>query len=306
MGAAVRGRARERVDGLRKRAEENSPPDGGDNKKFRNPAAARVSAWTRPKAAPGRIHRRTAAAARSIPSFAFALLAGVLPLHADITGTVTLIGKPNSQDETFVAKARGCGESAVRRTENWRVGPKGELGDVVVWIVDPKLGNTPVNGQAPIATVTQVGCRYVPHVAAVRAGEPLIIVNGDPTLHNVRAKVYDGPGQPPGEDVFNFGQPLQGQKDKRTFDTPGIYTLQCDVHAWMQCWVRVLPKAELPFYALTDKDGLFTLIAGEHLADGDYKLDAWHPRFADPIEQVIHVKNGTATVNLQFDAAKSF
>jgi plastocyanin len=235
----------------------------------------------------------------------------VLPVRADITGVVTLIGKPNSQDETFYAKAIGCGESPIRHTENWKIGPKGELGDVVVWIVDPKYN--PAKPQPILAPrvpppeieVKQIGCRYVPHVIAVVAGHPFKITNGDPTLHNIRAKVYDGPGQPPGEDVFNFGQPLQGQTDEKQFDTPGIYTLQCDVHGWMQCWVRALPTR---CFAVTDTDGKFHLYQGidDVLQDGDYKIDAWHPRFADTLEQTIHVKNGVATVNFQFDGAKSF
>jgi plastocyanin len=236
---------------------------------------------------------------------ALLLLALVPAARAGITGTVTLQGKPNSQDETFVAKANGCGESPVRHTENWKVGPKGELGDVVVWIVDPKVSG-PLSYETPTATVKQIGCRYVPHVFVVRAGEPFQIINGDPTLHNIRAKVYDGPGKPPGADVFNFGQATQGQTDFKEFDAPGIYTLQCDVHAWMQCWVMVLPKAYLPFYALTGTEGTFKVIAGEILQDGDYKIDAWHPRFAQTLEQTIHVKNGTANINFQFDGAKSF
>jgi plastocyanin len=231
--------------------------------------------------------------------------------RADIAGTVTLQGKPNSQDETFVAKANGCGESPVRHTENWKVGPKGELGDVVVWIVDPKFP-AGLRTEPPVEIeLKQLGCRYVPHVAAVQAGVNFKIINGDPTLHNIRAKVYGGPGKPPGADVFNFGQATQGQTDEKEFDDPGIYTLQCDVHAWMQCWVMVLPKAILPAYAVTGTDGTFKLIAGEILEDGDYKIDAWHPRFAQTLEQTIHVKNGTAIlpsagVNFQFDGAKSF
>jgi hypothetical protein len=228
-----------------------------------------------------------------------------IPARADITGVVTLTGKPNSQDETFYAAANGCGESPIRHTENWKIGPKGELADVVVWIVNGK-SSKPFGGAIADAEVKQIGCRYVPHVVAVLAGMPLDIINGDPTLHNIRAKVYNGPGQPPGEDVFNFGQPLQGQRDKRAFDVPGIYTLQCDVHGWMQCWVRVLPKAELPFYGVTAADGTFKIIYGAWLDDGDYKIDAWHPRFAATLEQTIHVKNGAATVNFQFDGAKSF
>jgi plastocyanin len=208
-----------------------------------------------------------------------------------------------------VAKASGCGESPIRHTENWKVGPKGELGDVVVWIVDPKFQPiTKLPMPPPEIELKQIGCRYVPHVAAVQAGVNFKVINGDPTLHNVRAKVYDGPGKPPGADVFNFGQATQGQTDEKQFDQPGIYTLQCDVHAWMQCWVMVLRSGS---FGVTDLDGKFKLQSNGALEDGDYKIDAWHPRFAQTLEQTIHVKNGTAIppsagVNFQFDGAKSF
>jgi len=248
----------------------------------------------------------------TIPRAVIVLLCGLafIPVRAEVTGTVTLKGEPNSKDETFVASASGCGESPIRHTENWKIGPKGELADVVVWIVDPKFPDT-LDYKTPIPTVKQIGCRYDPHVVVVRAKSPLTIINGDPTLHNIRARIYDGPGKPLGETVFNFGQSYQGQKDERQFDDPGIYTLQCAVHNWMQCWVVVLPPATLPGYALTGTDGVFKLIAGDVLLDGDYKIDAWHPRFAQPLEQTIHVKNGTAIlpsagVNFIFDGAKSF
>ena len=223
--------------------------------------------------------------------------------QADITGTVTLVGKPNSKDETFVASASGCGESPIRHTENWKVGPKGELGDVVVWIVDPKFQVRIGAAIPPEIELKQIGCRYVPHVIAVEAGVNFKIINGDPTLHNIRAKVYDGPGKPPGTDVFNFGQASQGQVDEKEFDDPGIFTLQCDVHGWMQCWVMALKTA---IFGVTDLEGKFALRSSNVVADGDYKIDAWHPRFAQTLEQTIHVKNGTAQANFQFDGAKSF
>ncbi len=147
------------------------------------------------------------------------------------------------------------------------------------------------------------GCRYVPHVIAVQAGVPFKIINGDATLHNIRAKVSDGPGKPPGADVFNFGQAYQGATDEKQLDQPGIYTLQCDVHAWMQCWVMVLGS---PCFGVTGTDGAFKLRYTDDLRDGDYKIDAWHPRFAQTLEQTIHVKNGAAKVDFQFDGAKSF
>jgi len=230
----------------------------------------------------------------------------VLPTHGDITGTITITGKPNSKDESFYAPVTGCGEGPTRHTENWKISGKGELGDVVVWIVDPKYEPVTVNmAITPEIEIHQLGCRYVPHVIAVQAGVPFKIINGDPTLHNVRANASNGPGQPPGPDIFNIGQPRQGQSDEETFDKPGIYTLACNVHGWMQAWVMALPTRS---FGVSDTNGKFTIYqdTGLKIIDGDYKIDAWHPRFADKLEQTIHVKNGSASVHFQFDGAKSF
>jgi hypothetical protein len=73
----------------------------------------------------------------------------------------------------------------------------------------------------------------------------------------------------------------------------------------MQAWVMALPTRS---FGVSDNDGKFTIFQNPSaiIADGDYKVDAWHPRFADKLEQTIHVKNGSATVNFQFDGAKSF
>jgi plastocyanin len=222
-----------------------------------------------------------------------------------VTGTVTIKGAPMSKDESFFARASGCGESPIRKTENWKIGPKEELADVVIWVVDPKY-RSPLTIQGPPLSeveLKQIGCRYEPHVLAVKAGVAFKIINTDPTLHNIRAKIYGGPGQPPGADVFNFGQSYQGQTDEQQFDVPGIYTMQCDVHPWMQAWVMALSSY---FFAVTGKDGAFMVQAGRELLDGTYKIDAWHPRFAQTLEQTVQVKNGVGVGNFVFDGAKSF
>ncbi len=220
--------------------------------------------------------------------------------RADVTATVTLSGPPNSPDETFIASASNCGEGSVRHTENWKIGPKGELGDVVVWVVDPKFGpNTPAPAEPQM---TQIGCRYDPHVLAVVAGAPFQVLNADPTLHNVLARVYTGPTDPPGDTIFNLGQSYKGQLDQEQFDAPGIYTLNCNVHSWMQAWVRAFPHG---CFAVTGADGKAALQLSSHLLDGTYKIDAWHPRFAQSQEQTIVVKAGTAAVTFKFEGAKS-
>ena len=220
--------------------------------------------------------------------------------RADVTATVTLQGTPNSPDVTFIAAASGCGESSVRHTENWKIGPKGQLADVVVWIVAPRFApNTP---PAPEAEIRQIGCRYDPHVLAVVAGAPFRILNGDPTLHNVLARGYTGPADPPGDTIFNLGQGHRGQVDERSFGEPGIYTLQCNVHSWMQAWVYAFPHG---CFAVTGADGAATLQLGAHLLDGTYKIDAWHPRFAAPLETTLVVKGGNGTARFVFQGAKS-
>jgi hypothetical protein len=220
--------------------------------------------------------------------------------NADVTATITLTGAPGSPDTTFIASASNCGESPVRHTENWKIGPKGELAEVVVWIVDPKFAaNLPA---VPEPVMRQINCRYDPHVLAVVAGAPFKIVNGDPTLHNVLARVYTGPTDPPGDTLFNLGQSYRGQVSEEQFDAPGIYTLQCNVHSWMQAWVRAFPHG---CFAVTGVDGRATLQLSAHLLDGTYKIDAWHPRFAAPLEQTITVKNSAARATFQFQGAKS-
>ena len=221
-------------------------------------------------------------------------------VHAGVTAAVTLNGTPNSPDVTFIAAASGCGESPIRHTENWKIGPQGQLADVIVWIVDPKFA--PHTPPAPEAEMKQIGCRYDPHVMAVVAGAPFKILNGDPTLHNVLARVYTGPTDPPGDTLFNLGQGHQGQIDERQFDNVGIYTLQCNVHSWMQAWVRAFPNG---CFAVTGPEGTCTLQLSEHLLDGTYKIDAWHPRFTEPLETTVVVKGGTGAASFQFQAAKS-
>ena len=47
---------------------------------------------------------------------------------------------------------------------------------------------------------------------------------------------------------------------------------KCDVHGWMNAYVGVL---EHPYFAVTDKDGKFTL---KGLPPGTYTIEAWHEK----------------------------
>ena len=60
------------------------------------------------------------------------------------------------------------------------------------------------------AKIDQKDCRYTPHVFGMRVGQPLEIINSDPTLHNIHA-------MPKANSEFNTGQPIQGMKMTHTF-----------------------------------------------------------------------------------------
>jgi plastocyanin len=68
----------------------------------------------------------------------------------------------------------------------------------------------------------------------MRVGEPLKIINSDPTLHNIHA-------MPMANREFNNGRPIQGMKMTHTFEAKEVMIpFTCDVHGWMNAYVGVL------------------------------------------------------------------
>jgi plastocyanin len=222
-----------------------------------------------------------------------------------------LIGTPGSVDTSIYGKTAGCGESPFHKSENWKVGTKNELADVVLWVVDPKIlpratVPPPPFPAPPVPVMNQSLCRYEPHLLVTTPSVGTEFVNSDNVPHNVRARYSTGAFNPPGDVLFNFGE-LKNQQITKTFPDVGLYSIQCDVHSWMQGWIYVLPENCVGFFAVSAKDGTFTLATAPYtLADGDYVLEAWHVRFQDRVETKFHCQNGTATLQIQFDGSKSF
>jgi plastocyanin len=150
--------------------------------------------------------------------------------------------------------------------ETYMVGADGKsLGNVFVYVKDG-LGNYVFDTPTAPAKIDQQNCRYHPHVFGMRVGQPLEILNSDPTLHNIHAL-------PKGNAEFNNGQPIQGMKMSHTFDKPEVMVpFKCDVHGWMNAYVGVLSH---PYFAVTDKDGKFDL---PNLPPGTYTIEAWHEK----------------------------
>lgn len=122
-------------------------------------------------------------------------------------------------------------------------------------------------------------CRFSPHAAVLTVGDTIVAANSDPLLHTVH---FYGPLE------ANVALPFQGLRVERTVERPGLIIVKCDVHGWMQAFVRVDPH---PYHAVTDRDGRFRI---EGIPPGEYELEIWHEKVGATRRSVV-VRSGEET-----------
>ena len=177
-------------------------------------------------------------------------------------------------------------------TQQTFVSEAGGLGNVFVYVKSGLSGTFPPPTQAFV--FDQHGCQYVPHVFGVQVGQPIEIVNSDPTLHNIHAT-------PKANQEFNTAHPIQGMKTSHTFTTtePGVVVpFKCDVHGWMNAYAGVM---EHPYFAVTKPDGSFSI---PNLPPGTYTLAAWHERLGTQEQSItVAAKESKSDANFTFKAS---
>jgi plastocyanin len=129
--------------------------------------------------------------------------------------------------------------------------------------------------------LAQAGCRYEPHLLGIQVGQPLVIVNQDPLLHNVHALSFANA-------AFNIGQAMKGMETTKRFTAPEILPVRCDVHPWMSAWVGVVDH---PYHAVTDAAGAYAI---PDLPVGRYRLGAWHEA-CDEVSKDVEIGAGSGT-----------
>jgi plastocyanin len=201
---------------------------------------------------------------------------------ATLTGRVVLNGTPPTPTPINRDADARCLDSRVTSvtTESIVAAQDGGLANVVVWIEN--LPAEAATNLTPV-TLTQKGCRYDPHVVALRVGQTLQIINADTTSHNVHSQSTINPS-------FNESQPQFRKVIEKSFAAAeDPFQLKCDVHPWMSSYVFV---AANPYFAVTQTDGTFRIA---NLPAGTYHLVAWQEKFGK-ITKDITVTDG-ATVN---------
>ncbi len=160
------------------------------------------------------------------------------------------------------------------------------LKDVVVYIKEgaPGASNAPKD---PVV-LDQVKCQYIPHVAVVQLGQPLLVKSSDGILHNVH---MIGPPVPGGE--LNESMSRPSELKPITLKKPQVaLRVWCEVHNWMEAWIAIVPH---PFYDVTGEDGTFVI---ENVPPGTYKLAAWQEKLGEKAYVNVTVTaGGTATAD---------
>jgi hypothetical protein len=211
---------------------------------------------------------------------------------ATITGKVVFEGTPPPNPVINMSSDPACTENnKTPVTTEAVLVDNGGLQNVFVYIKDG-LGNkyifdTPTD---PVV-LDQKGCHYLPHVAGLRATQPLQVVNSDNTLHNVH-------GMPENNREFNQGQPVPGMKNTVTFAVPEVLIpFKCDVHGWMHAYIGVVNH---PYFAVSDKGGKFEL---RTIPPGTYTIEAVHEKLGRQTQSVTLGEKDAKEITFTFKPA---
>lgn len=204
-----------------------------------------------------------------------------------IAGTVSFKGAAPKFPLLDMSQDPGCPPD--RQPPEVVVVNGGKLVNVFVYV---KSGLSQASYAPPVApaVLDQQGCRYVPRVLGLMAGQPLKVLNDDTAEHNVHPMTRNN-------DEWNESQMPRGQPIIKTFHHPEMaIPVQCNQHPWMKAYLNVMAH---PFFAVSAGDGTFQI---GNLPPGEYTLAALHEKFG---ERTMKIKVGpgqTATASFTFTA----
>lgn len=187
---------------------------------------------------------------------------------ATLKGRFVLDGKaPTPSLLTINADPNFCGTFGLK-DEGLVVSGDGGIKNVVVWIrtkkvpVHPDLQGIPTE---PVE-VDNKGCRYEPHVVAMRAGQVLKVGNPDSVPHNVKWASKSTSG---GAVMIAAGNDASITSLKKPERQP--FPITCAVHPWMEGFVMV---QDHPYFAVTGEDGSFEI---KNVPAGiPLQIQVWH------------------------------
>ena len=208
-----------------------------------------------------------------------------------ITGSVTLVGDPPNARRIVTTADPMCSTmSPELLTEEVRVND-GKLANAFVYVQSgDAIDSYSFEEPTSVALLARRGCRFEPHVLALRTGQQLAISNPDSTMHNTHP-------QPKNNQEWNRTQP-PGTTLTVTFKRPEVFIpFKCNQHPWEKAYVGVFSH---PFFAVTDESGRYRI---EGLPPGVYTLKVWHERLGEKTQELKLLPTEAKTADFAFDAA---
>jgi hypothetical protein len=204
-----------------------------------------------------------------------------------VTGTISFKGAAPKVPTLDMTQDPAC--PSERQPSEAIVLANSRLANVFIYVQSglPE-GRFPVPAEPVV--LDQKGCRYLPHVIGIMAGQQLKVLNSDFAQHNVHPMPSSNPG-------WNESQMPSGEPIMRSFARPEmLLPVQCNQHPWMRAYLNVMSH---PYFAVSTKDGTFTI---KNLPPGEYTVAALHEKFG---QQTMKVKVGakeTAKADFTFGA----
>jgi plastocyanin len=205
-----------------------------------------------------------------------------------ISGTIHYSGTPPKRIEIDMAQDPACVGGEKNESEEYVV-HEGGMANVFIYVKDG-LGNRIYPAPTEPVTIDQKGCRYLPHVAGVVAGQPVRFTNSDATMHNIHMAP-----QVDSNLAVDISQPPNQGNDQRVFHAQELMIpVRCNNHPWMQAFLNVVRN---PFYAVSDSDGHFTI---KGLPPGTYTIAADQEKLGEKTATVTVGAKQTATADFTY------
>ncbi len=193
-----------------------------------------------------------------------------------ISGVVKVKGDiPADEIKEIIKNKAQCGETIA--AEKYVIAAGGEVKWAVA-ILEGIAAGKALDTKAKVM-VDNNDCRFAPHVLVAPTKGKLQIKNSDPMLHNSHFYLVSGDKK---KNVINLALPKQGQvlTKAKILRKPGLLSLVCDAHDFMQGYVWSLPH---PYGAVTDDQGAFALA---DVPAGTHTLKVWHEALGEKTSTV--------------------
>lgn len=210
---------------------------------------------------------------------AVALCASSALAAGGVHGTVTFSGKPPAAKKVNMVSVPECAQANPDGLaySPVQISSKGGLANVFIYVKKGLEGKTFEPPKEAKVILNQKGCWYTPRIFGIMVGQPLVVKNSDPVMHNVNAQPY-------------FNIPTEaGNESEKIFNRPKVMLrLRCNIHFWMSGFAGVVDN---PYYAVSGADGSYTI---PNLPPGQYTLGIWHETLGEQTQEITVAPGGTA------------